>query len=265
MGNRILKDSILMSQQVDALDWFEEIMFYRLIVTADDYGICPADPLALVHLLFPLKDNVKKDTVVKALEKMESQGLIIRYRVKDKGLFLKLVTWERHQRLRNSKKHYPLPDESEAVEEADSPGAETVEAAPATTDEPASESLPKELAEVRELPVVELPLVNGTDYPVTQSRANEYAELYPAVDIVQELKKMRGWCLANPKRRKTKNGIEKFIHGWLAREQDRGGCTVPGARAAPDNLFVRMAMEPDGDEPPVNPLFKTIFSEGAVK
>ena len=32
MGNRILKDSILMSQQVDALDWFEEILFYRLIV-----------------------------------------------------------------------------------------------------------------------------------------------------------------------------------------------------------------------------------------
>ena len=34
---------------------------------------------------------------------------------------------------------------------------------------------------------------------------------------------MTGWLDANPKRRKTKNGIRSFITGWLAREQDRGG------------------------------------------
>ena len=38
---------------------------------------------------------------------------------------------------------------------------------------------------------------------------------------MQELRKMKGWLTANPKRRKTKSGIKRFINGWLAKEQDR--------------------------------------------
>ena len=37
---------------------------------------------------------------------------------------------------------------------------------------------------------------------------------------------MRGWCLANPSKRKTKRGVKKFINNWLSRQQDRGG--TPG-------------------------------------
>ena len=54
MSNRILKESIRMSEEIDALTWFEETFFYRLIVTVDDYGVFPADPVLLMHLL--LKD-----------------------------------------------------------------------------------------------------------------------------------------------------------------------------------------------------------------
>ena len=43
------------------------------------------------------------------------------------------------------------------------------------------------------------------------------------MDIDQELKKMTAWCDANPTRRKTRRGIEKFINSWLSREQDKGG------------------------------------------
>ena len=50
----------------------------------------------------------------------------------------------------------------------------------------------------------------------------EYAALYPAVDVVQELRKIRGWCLANPSRRKTRRGVKAFINSWLCREQDKG-------------------------------------------
>ena len=34
---------------------------------------------------------------------------------------------------------------------------------------------------------------------------------------------MRGWLNANPKKRKTKAGILRFVNSWLSREQDRGG------------------------------------------
>ncbi len=71
-------------------------------------------------------------------------------------------------------------------------------------------------------PVITLPLVDKTDYPVTADQIKEWSELYPAVDILQELRKMKGWLMSNPSRRKTRKGILRFITNWLAKEQDRG-------------------------------------------
>ena len=33
---------------------------------------------------------------------------------------------------------------------------------------------------------------------------------------------MQAWSDANPSKRKTKRGVERFIVNWLSREQDRG-------------------------------------------
>ncbi len=71
-------------------------------------------------------------------------------------------------------------------------------------------------------PVIGLPLNDGTEYGVTEEQCREWAELYPAVDVLQQLRQMRGWLLSNKERRKTKRGISRFITNWLAREQDRG-------------------------------------------
>ena len=76
---------------------------------------------------------------------------------------------------------------------------------------------------VSEPPIITLQLNDGTEHPVTQSDIDNYASLYPAVDIMQALRNMRGWCEANPTKRKTKRGIAKFIHSWLSKEQDKGG------------------------------------------
>lgn len=72
-------------------------------------------------------------------------------------------------------------------------------------------------------PVAELLLNDGSLYPVYQPDVDKWSELYPAVDILAELRKMVGWCDANPKKRKTKAGIRSFVNKWLAKEQDRGG------------------------------------------
>lgn len=71
--------------------------------------------------------------------------------------------------------------------------------------------------------VISLVLNDGTEYGVEQESIDKWASLYPAVDVMQELRKMAGWLDANRTRRKTRRGIEKFINGWLAREQDKGG------------------------------------------
>lgn len=72
-------------------------------------------------------------------------------------------------------------------------------------------------------PFVKLPLNDGTEYPVTFDEVDECKRLYPAVDVEQAFRNMRGWCMGNPTKRKTKRGISKFIHTWLSKEQDRGG------------------------------------------
>ena len=72
-------------------------------------------------------------------------------------------------------------------------------------------------------PVITLPLNDGSEWPVGADLARQWRELYPAVDVEQALRSMRGWLLANRTRRKTARGIERFAAAWLAREQDRGG------------------------------------------
>ncbi len=71
--------------------------------------------------------------------------------------------------------------------------------------------------------VIELVLNDKTLYPITQDDVDEWQSIYPAVDILLELRKMKGWCNANPQKRKTRRGIKRFINSWLAREQDKGG------------------------------------------
>lgn len=71
--------------------------------------------------------------------------------------------------------------------------------------------------------IISLILNDKTFYPIYQKDIDEWKELYPAVDILQELRKMKGWCIDNPRKRKTRNGVRRFIGGWLSREQDRGG------------------------------------------
>ena len=48
-----------------------------------------------------------------------------------------------------------------------------------------------------------------------------YQQLYPAIDVMQEIRKIVGWCESNPKNRKTRGGAKKFLNGWLARAQDK--------------------------------------------
>lgn len=71
--------------------------------------------------------------------------------------------------------------------------------------------------------VIDIPLIDKSDFAVTQKLIEEFAELYPAVDIMQQLKNYKGWCLANPTKRKTRRGILKSINTWLADKQDKGG------------------------------------------
>lgn len=108
MPNRILKESIKTSAQVDALSWFEEVVFYRLIVTADDYGCLDGRIILLKNELFPTKDSITKKAIEDAVAKLASVGLLCRYTVNGMP-YLCFPSWEKHQRIRNKHRKYPAP------------------------------------------------------------------------------------------------------------------------------------------------------------
>ena len=69
---------------------------------------------------------------------------------------------------------------------------------------------------------ITITLNDKSEYAVSVDDVAEYKKLYPAADVEQALRNMKGWCDDHPMNRKTKVGIKRFIGSWLRREQDRG-------------------------------------------
>lgn len=111
MPNRIIKESIKTSRDINRLSWFEEVFFYRLIVSADDYGRYDGDPLVLKNTLFPTKDNIPVRDIEEALLTLGETGLVDRYKVADGRMVLQILGWTRHQTVRAKKSKYPPPDD----------------------------------------------------------------------------------------------------------------------------------------------------------
>ena len=105
MPNRILKESICRSDSIDSLSWFEEVLFYRLMVVCDDFGRFDGRVQIIKGTCFPLKDITNKD-IEKALDKLSAVGLVRAYEVQGRP-YLQLVTWEQHQQIRAKKSKYP--------------------------------------------------------------------------------------------------------------------------------------------------------------
>lgn len=59
-------------------------------------------------------------------------------------------------------------------------------------------------------------------FHVEQKDIDQMKELYPDVDILGELRKMKGWLIGNNVRKKTARGMPRFIHNWLGKAQDNG-------------------------------------------
>lgn len=71
--------------------------------------------------------------------------------------------------------------------------------------------------------IYSLELIDGSLFPIYQDDIDKWSSAYPAVDVMAQLRRMDAWLASNPKRRKTKNGVKRFINRWLSDEQDKGG------------------------------------------
>lgn len=220
MPNRILKESICASDTIDGLSWFEEVLFYRLIVNCDDYGRFDGRPSIIKNRLFPLKENLTIKAVSAAVDSLANAGLVALYEFEGKP-FLYLPTWNSHQSIRAKKSKYPDPDSADKSSEIICKQMNAnVTVIQSNTK---SESNTKDSTEPQAPSVLTLLLNDGSEYGVTQKDIDEWQDTFPNVDVLQQLKAMKLWLKDNPKKRKTRNGIRRFVTNWLDREQNRGG------------------------------------------
>ena len=114
MPNRIIKESICTSDNIDGLSWFEEVLFYRLIVNCDDHGRFDGRVSIIKNRLFPLKENITAKSIEAAICKLVNVRLVALYMFEGK-LYLHLPTWDSHQTVRAHKSKYPAPEDGVRV------------------------------------------------------------------------------------------------------------------------------------------------------
>lgn len=71
-------------------------------------------------------------------------------------------------------------------------------------------------------PVMDLPpliLKDGSRFHISKTHLKEFVDAYPDVNVRDQILKMSQWLKTNPTKRKTKNGIMRFINSWIARSE----------------------------------------------
>ena len=110
MPNRILKESICTSEEIARLSRDAEVLFYRLIVQADDFGRLDARVAIVRARCYPWQlDRVSEEDVAGWLAELVEVGLVAVYQVQQRP-YAELVTWRRHQQTRATHSKYPGPE-----------------------------------------------------------------------------------------------------------------------------------------------------------
>lgn len=224
MPNRIIKESLCSSEKISSLSDFEFRLWVCLITQADDFGRGDARPAIIKGRAFPLRERVTAKDIDAAIHGLAAKGCVSLYTVGGKPYFW-FPTWGEHQRIRDCKPKYPAPEEADTSPQVAASCGELPPESnpnPNTNPNPNPKNVCAEPETVSAPPVIELPLNDGTMYPISQEQCQEWAGLYPAVDVIQQLRQMKGWLDSNPKKRKTKRGIKAFCTRWLGKEQDKG-------------------------------------------
>ena len=216
MPNRIIKESICVSDSIDALSWFEEVLFYRLIVTVDDYGRFDGRVPVIKNRLFPLKEGITAKAVKDGIQKLARVGLVSLYTCNGKP-YLSLPTWNDHQNVRAKKSKYPAPPEGMHA----SAGIcnQMLSDVPVIQSESVSESESN---------------AEATDTTVGSTPARGKRFVPPDVEEVRAYCAEKGYCLVDPERfvsYYTSNGWmvgrtkmkdwKSAAAGWQSREKER--------------------------------------------
>lgn len=220
MPNRLLREGVCTSDSINELTSEEEVLFYRLLVVADDFGHMDGRTAIIKAQCFPLKDTATVARIETWVAGLVRKSMLAQYKVAGRS-FLAILRWE--CRVRTNPK-YPLPSDEDATRIA------------ALCAQPA-DNLPTDGD--NQPPGLGLGLGKGlgasgnsvafdaasAEFRVPDLLMTQWAKAYPAVDLDIELTKASAWLVANPKNQKS--NYARFLTNWLTKAQDKAP-RVPG-------------------------------------
>lgn len=243
MPSRLLREGILDSEAVNSLSPEAELFYRRLMSVVDDFGRFDGRVAVLRGRLYALQmEKVREASLTRWILECEKANLIRVYHVDGKPYieFFKLGP------ARAVKSKFPSPDDAANTQpftgennrlQVKTPvpysgsGSGTYSGSSSDSINACSEPVK---APASEPPVLVFPVVGKQalkEWGLTDAKLTEYRESFPGVDVLQEARKARQWCIDNPPKRKTPGGMPKFLASWFGRVQDRPA--APSTNGAP--------------------------------
>lgn len=227
---RMLSKSVINSDHFLDMPHSSQVLYFHLVMNADDDGFVN-NPRTIQRMLGCAADDLKLLT---------TKGFVIPF---ESGIIV-ITHWKKHNFIPKDR-YKPTTFVNEYRELVLEGGVYSLMSVPAL-DTDCIQSVSKADTQVRlgkdrlgkdrlniisaepkefgsTPPAISLQLNTGNEYPISQADVEKWSKLFPAVDVMQQLRSMKAWCEANPAKRKTQRGIRRFITSWLTREQDRGG------------------------------------------
>lgn len=193
-----------------------------LLNCADDEGFFNANEKLVKSLLFPITEP--SVSIHECFNQLVKIGYLKLYKCKKgKKTYGHVINFTKHQKVNrpSPSKIQPLVDFTEcsmSIHEQVTVGKEQ------GTGKGREQGANSSLQTIEDSPVCfQLALNDNSLFDVTENQCNKWANLYPAVNIDTELRKMIGWLDANPTKRKTRKGVLRFANNWISKVQDSGG------------------------------------------
>ena len=216
---RTIKPEFFTSEDIVSLTPLARLFYVSLWCESDREGRLEWKPKT-----FKLRYLPGDDCNVEQLgQELIGAGLVVLYEV-DGKTYAEIPSFTKHQIINNRESESQIPSRVPHASSTRKPrvlaegkGREGKEG---DSTEPQSDSPPPSDPPAA---VLEIPLVDKTEFPVTQAMVDEWEQTFPAVDVVATLRRIRTWCIANPTQKKTARGVQSFLVRWLGKEQDGGG------------------------------------------
>ncbi len=223
---RTIKPEFPHSESMGRVSREARLCFILLWTVADDVGRLRGNSRMLASLLYPYDDDAK-NRIDGWLKQLSSEGCIARYEVAGTS-YIEICNWLSHQKIdKPSASKLPAFDESSRIiENPREQSAMDLDLGMDLGMEKESSAEPQSDSPQ----VASLPLVDGSEFPVTKAAVDEWVKAFPAVDVLQQLQQMRVWCNANKSNRKTSRGINAFVVRWLSKAQNSAPVQRPTAR-----------------------------------